>query len=256
MKSKTILLNLCLLICLNVIHAQQQQITYSDGKQKLNGELWKPSRINGKRAGILILPAWKGIDTHSKAVAKQLSDSGYVAFIADIYGEGHYPKTDKEAGNASGYYKAHIYEYRQRIRLALIQLVRAGANPDEIIVIGYCFGGLGAIETARANMPVKGIVSFHGSYNRDAVKSATMMQPRILILHGADDPYSSAADIAQLQDEFRKAHADWQMIYYSNAVHAFTDPAAGNDNSKGAAYNEIADKRSWQAFLQFLQETL
>ncbi|KAA5532331.1 dienelactone hydrolase family protein [Taibaiella lutea] len=256
MKSKIILLHLFLFMFLNVVHAQQQQVAYNDGKQKLNGELWKPAKMNDKRAGILILPAWKGIDAHSKIVAKQLSDLGYVAFIADIYGEGHYPKTDKEAGESAGYYKTHIDEYRQRIKLALIQLVRSGVNPDEIVVIGYCFGGLGAIEAARANMPVKGVVSFHGSYDHDAAKPETLIQPRILILHGADDPHSSAAVIAQLQDEFRKAHADWQMIYYSNAVHAFTDPDAGSDNSKGVAYNENADKRSWQAFMQFLQEVL
>jgi len=255
MKTSIILLNLfCAFMFMNTVHAQQ--VPYNDGKQKLNGELFKPATRNDKRAGILILPAWKGIDKHSKDVARQLSDMGYVAFIADIYGEGHYPKTDKEAGEMAGYYKSHLNEYKKRIMLALSQLVMNGANPDEIVVIGYCFGGLGAIETARSNMPVRGIVSFHGSYNRDTTKPVSLMQPKILILHGADDPYSSAADIAQLQDEFRKAHADWQMVYYSNAVHAFTDPDAGHDNSKGAAYNETADKRSWQAFMQFLQEAL
>jgi len=37
-------------------------------------------------------------------------------------------------------------------------------------------------------------------------------------------------------------------------VHAFTEPAAGSDNSKGAAYNEKAAKRSWEHFKAFLNE--
>jgi dienelactone hydrolase len=78
----------------------------------------------------------------------------------------------------------------------------------------------------------------------------------VLILHGADDPYSSPADITALQEELRKTGADWQMNYYANAVHAFTDPAAGSDNSKGAAYNKTADQRSWKALLLFLKEIL
>lgn len=253
---KTILLYLSFLISFNAVYAQQQSISYNDGKQKLNGELWKPPTMNDKKAGILLLPAWKGIDDHSKAVARQLSDLGYVVFIADIYGEGNYPATAKEAAEISGYYKTHIKEYRQRIKLALFQLMKGGAHPDEVVVIGYCFGGLGAIETARANMPVKGIVSFHGSYATDGKSPSLSMRQKILILHGADDPNTSAEEINKFQNELRAAHADWQMIYYSNAVHAFTDPAAGNDNSKGAAYNKTADMRSWEAFMQFLKEVL
>lgn len=256
MKLKTILSCFIFLMTFNNLHAQVKPIAYKDGDQQLNGMMAKPSKSNTKKAGVLILPAWMGIDEHSKTVAKQLADLGYTAFIADIYGEGHYPKSPKDAGQQAGYYKQHLSEYHQRIRLALEQLVKSGAAPDEIVIIGYCFGGLGAIEAARINMPVKGIVSFHGSYDRDTTKSIQAIQPKILILHGADDPHSSPKVIADMQQEFRTAKADWQMIYYANAVHAFTDPGAGNDNSKGAAYNALADKRSWQAFLQFLQETL
>lgn len=238
-----------------VAKAQLKTISYFDGTQKLNGQLSSP--VNpGKsgKEGLLILPAWKGIDAHSKQVAKQLGSLDYIAFIADIYGEGHYPESPKEAGEQSAYYKSHIDEYHRRIQLALDQLIKAGADPDKIVVIGYCFGGLGAIEAARINMKVKGVVSFHGSYGRDTLREIKPIKPKVLILHGADDPYVAASDISKLQQEFRTAGADWQMIYYANAVHAFTEPAAGNDNSKGAAYNELADKRSWQALMQFLNE--
>lgn len=202
------------------------------------------------------MPAWMGIDKHSRTVAQRLGDLGYTAFIADIYGKGNEPRSRSEAGERSSYYKSHIEAYHRRIRLALEQLVKAGADPDRIVVIGYCFGGLGAIEAARANMPVRGVVSFHGSYGRDTLRKIEPIKPSILVLHGADDPYSSAAEIGSMQEEFRRAGADWQMVWYGNAVHAFTEPSAGNDNSKGAAYNALADKRSWQALLAFLEAIL
>ncbi len=254
MNFRMVLMLLCMLLAGSAGMAQLQPITYNDGNQKLIGQLAKPKKAHDKKAGILILPAWMGIDKHSKEVAQQLSDSGYTAFIADIYGEGNYPASKKEAGERSGYYKQHPDDYHKRIDLALKQLFQAGIPPEEIVIIGYCFGGLGAIEAARVNMPVKGIISFHGSYGRDASRDIQNIKPKMLILHGADDPNAPQEELIAFQDELRKAKADWQINYYGNAVHAFTEPSAGNDNSKGAAYNAEADKRSWQAMLQFLNE--
>ena len=234
--------------------AQLKNVAYTDGNQKLNGIAAQPAKPRQDKAGILILPAWKGIDEHSKRTATRLSASGYYTFIADIYGEGKYPAGPKEAGTISTYYKDHITEYHHRIQLALEQLVRSGASPQQIVVIGYCFGGTGALEAARINMPVKGVVSFHGGLGRDATRAIVPIQAKVLVLHGADDPYASEAQIKTFQDELRAAKADWEMVYYANAVHAFTEPEAGNDNAKGAAYNEKAAKRSWEALMQFLAE--
>ena len=198
----------------------------------------------------------KGIDEHSKQVAQQLSDLNYTAFIADIYGEGNYPTNSQEAGKKSGYYKTNFLEYQKRIQLALEQLINLGANPDNIVVIGYCFGGTGVLEAARANMNFKGVVSFHGGLQRDVTRFVNTINPKVLVLHGADDPYVSIESITSFQNEMRNAKADWQMIYYADAVHAFTEIALGTDNSKGAAYNEKADKRSWEHMKIFLKEVL
>jgi len=236
--------------------AQIKPIVYSDGNQKLNG-FGITSKINTtNNPGILILPAWKGIDSHSKKVAQQLSDLNYTSFVADIYGEGNYPANTQEAGKQSGYYKTNFLDYQRRIQLALNELIKLGANADNIVVIGYCFGGTGALEAARANMNVKGIVSFHGGLEKDIERFINPIKPTILVLHGADDPYVSQKSIVNFQNEMRDAKADWRMMYYANAVHAFTEISAGNDNSKGAAYNEKADKRSWEQLKLFLIEVL
>ena len=247
---------LALSLLVSSAYAQLKPVAYKDGNQKLNGFSVAPAKDNMKKAGILILPAWKGIDNHSKTVASDLSGLGYYAFIADIYGEGNYPTDTKSAGEKAGYYKKNINEYHQRIKLAMQELVKAGADASRIVVIGYCFGGTGAIEAARANFPVKGVVSFHGGLARDSARTVSPITTKVLVLHGADDPYEPTAEILAFQQEMRTAKADWQMVYYANAVHAFTEPEAGNDNSKGAAYNELAAKRSWKHFLSFLNEVL
>lgn len=236
--------------------SQLKKVDYNDGKQSLSGFSSSPKKALEKKPGILILPAWMGIDDHAKESAADLCKLGYYTFVADIYGVDKRPKDYKEAGQIAGYYKKNIAEYHTRIQLALDQLIKSGANPDEIVVMGYCFGGTGAVEVARTNMKVKGVVSFHGGLGRDAERTIATITPKVLVLHGADDPYESEEEVKAFQNEMRTAKADWEMNYYANAVHAFTDKNAGTDNSKGAAYNELADKRSWKAMLTFLKEVL
>jgi dienelactone hydrolase len=104
-------------------------------------------------------------------------------------------------------------------------------------------------------MKVQGVVSFHGGLGRDAARVNNVIKARVLVLHGADDLYVPAAEVTAFQQEMRDTKADWEMIYYADSVHAFTDPEAGNDNSKGA-YNAKADKRSWERMNSFLKDVL
>ncbi|HQE34450.1 MAG TPA: dienelactone hydrolase family protein [Flavobacterium alvei] len=247
---------LAMLTYSSVSFAQLKPVQYKDGSQILNGFAIQPSKKSTQKTGILILPAWMGIDKLSKDTAENLSKLGYYAFVADIYGEGNYPKDYKDAGKNAGFYKTNYKEYHKRISLALKQLILSGANPDNIVVIGYCFGGTGALEVARAHLNVKGVVSFHGGLGKDSTRVAEPISAKVLVCHGADDPYESKEEIATFQQEMRDTKADWQMIYYANAVHSFTNPEAGNDNSKGAAYNEKAARRSWEHLKIFLDEVL
>ena len=237
-----------------ISYSQVKNVSYLDGKEKLEGVFFKSEQPNPKNVGIIVLPAWMGIDNHAKESAKGLSKLGYHAFVADIYGSINNPKDANEAGKLSGYYKNNYVEYHKRIQLAINQLVKLGANPEEIAIIGYCFGGTGALEAARGNLKVKGVVSFHGGLGKDKMRITNPISAKVLVLHGADDPYVPAKEVSDFQDEMRFAKADWQMNYYTNAVHAFTHKDLSTDNSKGAAYNFNADKRSWEAMKIFFKE--
>lgn len=233
--------------------SQGKKLKYLDGNAVLEGYLAKPQRVQ-KAPGIVIIHQWMGLTEHEKDIADKLAALGYYALAADIYGEGSGPKSNKEATEKSGYFKTNYQVYQSRIKAAIEALIKEGADASNIAVIGFCFGGTGAIEAVRANFPVKGVVSFHGRLRKDANRPNHIIRPKVLILHGADDPSESDESIRSFQKEMRDGKADWQMIYYSNAVHAFTQKAAGTDNTKGAAYNETASRRSWEHMKLFLQE--
>lgn len=232
----------------------QKMVTYNDENQKLEGIVATPEKKNANGNAVLLLPAWLGIDNNAKENAVELAKLGYLTFVADIYGIDKRPKNTQEAGKLAGFYKSNIKEYHKRIVLAYKELIKQGANPDKIAVIGYCFGGTGAIEAARTNMNVRGIVSFHGGLGRDESRAVEPITPKVLVLHGADDFYVPEQEIKNFQEEMKNAKADWQMVYYANSVHAFTHKDAGSDNSTGAAYNEKAAKRSWIAMQNFFNE--
>ena len=243
------------LFALTMISSQAQQaVSYNDENQKLEGLVSVPEKKIANGNAVLLLPAWMGIDNNAKENAAELAKLGYLTFVADIYGVDKRPTNPSEAGKLAGFYKTNIKEYQKRIQLALNELIKQGANPDKIAVIGYCFGGTGAIEAARTNMNVRGVVSFHGGLGRDASRTIEPIKTKVLVLHGADDFYVPETEIKAFQDEMRTAKADWQMVYYANSVHAFTHKDAGNDNSKGAAYNEKAAMRSWEAMKDFFAE--
>ena len=228
-------------------YAQFKNVKYQDGNQVLNGLVTDQAEKN--LPGVLILPAWKGIDDESRDAAKLLAEEGYQVFIADIYGEGNIPTDNASAGQLAGRYKKDYSAYQHRIQLALEAFYKQGVNPSKVVVIGYCFGGTGALEVARANMPVQAVVSIHGGLSKDSARPNNEIKTKVLVQHPAEDKSVSKADYDQLVEELRAGRADWQIITYANSGHTFTNPAA-------ADYNEIMAKRAWEHLILFLKENL
>lgn len=222
-------------------------VSYQDGTQKLNGLV--TSNAGKKLPGVLILPAWKGIDDEAKTAATELEKQGYIAFVADIYGEGNIPSDNDSAAKTAGYYKKNYDAYQKRISLALEQLKKNGAITSKIAVIGYCFGGTGALESARGDLPVVGVVSIHGSIGKDQTRKNNPISTKILVENPADDQSVTPEDYNNLIKEMNEGNADWQIITYAHSKHTFTDP-------KSPDYNEVMAKRAWNHTLMFLKEIL
>ena len=232
-----------------------ETIEYRQGDTVLEGYLAYDAALKGKRPGVLIIHQWKGLTDYEKKRAEMLAGLGYVAFALDIYGKGVRPKSNQEAGAEAARYKSNRGLLRARARAGLAVLEQQElTDPKRIAAIGYCFGGTAVIELARSGADIAGVVSFHGGLDSPHPEDGRNIKCKVLALCGADDPHVSAKDLAAFEDEMRQAKVDWELVEYGGAVHSFTDWNAGNDPSRGAAYNEKADRRSWEAMKQFFAE--
>jgi len=232
-----------------------QTVEYQQGDTTLEGYLAFDDSITGKRPGVLVVHQWMGLTDYEKHRAEQLAQLGYVAFCADIYGKGVRPKDTGEAGPLAGKYKGDRALLRARVNAALDVLEKNQfVDSKRVAAIGYCFGGTTVIELARSGADIAGVVSFHGGLDSPTPADGKNIKSKVLVCHGADDPFVKPSDLAAFEDEMRQANVDWTLIKFGGAVHSFTQPMAGNDNSKGAAYNEKADKRSWEAMKAFFAE--
>jgi dienelactone hydrolase len=236
----------------------------------------------GQRPGILIGHTWSGIGSFIRGRAEAYARLGYVAFVPDIYGDNWQPPESPDPDLAMRVYGAEMKKYmddrallRDRANAGL-DILRAQAlvDPETLLGAGYCFGGATVLELARGGAKLKALATFHGSLSNPTPETARNIMGSVLVLHGADDPSVPPAEVEAFQKEMRAAskarrapsgdpsaqrglrELDWQLVIYGNAVHRFTDPAAGLDPSKGYAYNAEADARSWAATHAFFRQLL
>jgi len=219
------------------------------------------------------LPALRMIRLSADAIrarAEAYARLGYVAFVPDIYGEGKELPPPIATAVEMKKYMDNRPLLRARAQAGLdILSAQAGVDPEKVLAAGYCFGGAVVLELARSGAKLAGVVTFHGSLSNPTPADAQNTKGRVLVLHGADDPAVPPKEVLDFEREMRDAsvavqarndakqkNLDWQLVAYGNTVHSFTDPAAGNDNSRGSAYNETSDKRSWSAMQAFFKEIM
>jgi dienelactone hydrolase len=236
--------------------SEPKMVSYGDSQ--FEGVLFAPlgaAKIKNTKPAILMIHNWMGITEETKTQAMRFADLGYTVFAADIYGKGIRPKDATEAGALATKYKTDRKLFRERLNLALKTLNQTpGVNPARVVVMGYCFGGTGAIELARSGAKLKGAVSFHGGLDSPTPADGAKIKARILAHHGAIDPYVKAEDLAAFEAEMKTNKVALELIRYPGAVHSFTEKAAGNDISKGAAYNADADAQSFESTKKFLAQ--
>ncbi|MCG3204446.1 MAG: hypothetical protein KCHDKBKB_01161 [Elusimicrobia bacterium] len=250
---------LVMVFLLNALSLQaamkSQMVTYKQGSAVLEGYLVYDDAQTGPRPGVLVAHEWMGLNDYAKKRADQLAGLGYVAFALDVYGKGKSVTNPADAAKLSGQYKADRPLLRGRMQAGLNVLAKnPQVDPKRIGAIGYCFGGTSVLELARSGAEVQGVVSFHGGLSSPTPMDAKNIKAKVLVFNGADDPHVSSDEIRAFEKEMQGGQVDWQFVNMGGAVHGFTNPAGGNDNSKGYAYNEKADKRSWEGMKLFFAE--
>lgn len=229
-------------------------VDYSDGQSSYQGMIAYDDSLAGPRPGVLIAHTIRGRSAFEEGKAEALAQLGYAAFALDVYGKAEL-NTDDE--NKRGHMTALLADRTELQRRLALSLRTMKEQPEvdvaQTAAIGFCFGGLCALDIARGGEELAGVVSFHGLLTAPDTKAKQKIKARVLVLHGWDDPLAVPESVVALAGEMSAAGADWQLHAYGNTVHAFTNPMA-NDTTRGTVYDAAADRRSWIAMNNFLDE--
>ena len=234
---------------------QQETVNYKDGDVELKGYIFWDNAFTGPRPGVLVLHEWWGLNDYAKLRAEMLAETGYVAFAADMYGEGRMTRHADEAKGWMQQITANTEAWQRRAKLALEQLkAHPQVNSESMAAIGYCFGGATVMQMAYSGLELDGVVSFHGSLPPATPEQAGKVKTRVLVAHGDADTFVPAERITAFKNALSDAGVDWEMNTYSGARHGFTNPYADGYGMDGLAYSEQADRRSWLRMLAFFED--
>jgi dienelactone hydrolase len=228
---------------------KEEPVTYSDGQTTMKGFVVYDDAIQGKRPGIIMVHEWWGITQHIHNEAHKFAQQGYTAFIADMYGDAKTADNPKDAGALSGGVMKNPAAMESRFKAAQATLAKhATVNPQRIGAVGYCFGGAVVLNMARTGDDLVAVAGFHASLGLNTPAPAPgTVKAKILILNGADDPFVKREQYDALKKDFDAAKADYRIIEYPGAVHAFTNPEAtelGKKFNLPLRYDAKADQES------------
>jgi len=233
-----------------------QEMEYKVGDTTLQGFLAYDDAQKGKRPGVLVIHEWWGHNQHARNSAIKLAKAGYVGFALDMYGKGklatHPDDAQKFMQEATK--DAGVVAARFNAALDLLKK-QPQVNPDEIAVIGYCFGGGVALGMARAGADLDAVATFHGAlalHGPPAEKGK--VKPQILVQTGGADPMVPKDQVAAFEKEMKDAGAKVEIVTYPNARHSFTNPDADKAGMDGLKYDADADKKSWDKMLAFFKQ--
>lgn len=232
-------------------------VRYESGGVMMVGTIVYDDAKVDKPTWIVVFPEWWGANDYAKSRARMLVDLGYVAFVADMYGEGKTTEDPKDAAALAGgvYGKPDVMVARARAAYQTLQS-SGKCDPQRIAAIGYCMGGSVALHLARSGENLLAVVAFHaGLANR--LEKDQPIRARILVMNGADDKMVSPEETQKFEDEMRQAKADWSLVLFGNAMHAYTNPNADKYRAIGSlGYNQAADKRSWKMMRMWLEDAM
>jgi dienelactone hydrolase len=230
-------------------------ISYQEDGATLQGYLAYDNALKGKRPGVLVVHEWWGLNDYARKRATQLAAMGYVAFALDMYGKGKVADHPEQAKEFMKKVTQNVGAWQKRA-LAGLEILKKQPNTDSnrIAAIGYCFGGSTVQQLAYSGADIRGIVSFHGSLIPPTESAVKLTKAKILICHGASDPYTKPEALQTYLTTMNASGIDWKMSIYAHAKHAFTNPDADNYGMAALGYNRTADRRSWEDMKQFFNE--
>ncbi|MGZ8313086.1 MAG: dienelactone hydrolase family protein [Allosphingosinicella sp.] len=228
---------------------------YRDGDTELVGFLARPEP-GGARPGILVVHEAPGLGDHPKLRARMLADLGYVALAADMYGGGELFMGPAAFQAMSGL-RDDPDRLRRRVAAGFDALAALdGVDRGRLAAIGYCFGGMAVLELARSAVDLRAVVSFHGLLDTQRPAAPGAVKASILACTGSEDPLVPPEQVAAFEQEMREAQADWQLVTFGGARHAFTNRQAAMAGNPALEWKPEADRRAWAFMTAFLADCL
>ncbi|MBA2655535.1 MAG: dienelactone hydrolase family protein [Tatlockia sp.] len=225
-------------------------------EQEFHGFLAYDDSHDKPRPAVLVVHDWSGRNEFACEKATMLAEMGYLGFAVDMYGQGRQGNSTHEKKGLMEPLINDRYLLRERIRAAYDAVVAMSeVDNTRVAVMGFCFGGLCALDLARSGADVKAVISFHGLLNKPKEIANEAISAKILVLHGYDDPMVKPEDVDKFCQEMTEANADWQVHVYGQTQHAFSNPNA-HDVQLGTIYNPQAEHRALQSMTNFLKEVL
>lgn len=251
-----------LFFCFIAFHVSAEVVTrdisYRQGDTVMKGMLAYDDAIKGKRPGVLVIHEWWGHNAYARKRAKMLAELGYTALAVDMYGDGKTADHPDDAGKFANAVGSNPELAKARFDAAVITLKQQPTvDSKKIAAIGYCFGGGILINMARMCTDIACIVSFHGSLATKTPAKAGDIKTKIRVFNGADDPFVKPEHVAAFIKEMDTAGVNYRFVNYPGAMHSFTNPDAdtlGKKFNLPLAYNEKADKDSWQQTQVFFKQ--
>jgi dienelactone hydrolase len=224
----------------------------------LKGYLAYDSNFKHKRPAVIVIHEWWGLNDYPRKRAYMLAKLGYVAFAADMYGNGKVADNPGDAQKFAGESTKDLSELKAKF-LAAIELLKKDehVDPNKIAAIGYCYGGGVVLNMARAGVDLKGVVCFHGSLTTKAPAEKGKVKAKVLVCNGGADKFVSDDDVKNFKQEMKIADVDLKFISYRGATHAFTNPAStelGKKFNIPIVYNRKGDQQSWIEMQEFLEK--
>lgn len=227
---------------------KEEAVTYASDNLTSKGYVVYDEKKRGKRPGVIVVHEWWGAGDYERKRARQLAEMGYIALVADMYGNGKTAANPQEAMALVSSFDKNRQRSRGGLDGALKKLKEyPETDTANVAAIGYCFGGGVVLDAAKLGATLKGVVSFHGSLSGVPVKKE-LLKAKVLVCHGEADKFVSLKDVAAFKKGLDSIGADYTFKTYANATHAFTNPESTETGKKfnmPIAYNAAADSASW-----------
>lgn len=232
-------------------------VEYEYDGAKLKGFLAHDDAVKEKRPGVLVVHEWWGLDDYAKDRCKQLAELGYVAFAADMYGDGKKVDHPDDARKMATAVRENVKTWRGRAEAGLKQLkAQPNVDGDKLVAIGYCFGGSTCLQLAYGGADLKAVATFHAALPKPTEEEAKAIKPKILICHGEADFFIPPEAIKAFRAALDGAKAKYEFVGYKDVVHSFTVPGADQHMIKGMKYDKAADQDSWKRMQALFKEAL